>query len=152
LIEQEDIMADRRAECVWEGNLAKGNGVTSVASGAFGPVPVSWAARTEQSNGKTSPEELIAAAHASCYCMALSHELTQRGNPPTRLDATSVVTIDRINGAMTVTTSKLNVRGVVDGIDQAAFQEAATAASKGCPVSRALAGVEVVLESALLEG
>ncbi len=144
-------MADRRAECVWEGNLTQGNGVTSVGSGAFGPVPVSWAARTEQSNGKTSPEELIAAAHASCYCMALSHELTQKGHPPTRLDATSVVTIDRVEGAMKVTTSKLNVRGKVEGIDQASFQEAATAASKGCPVSRALGGVDIVLESAVLE-
>ena len=144
-------MADRRAECVWEGNLAKGSGETSIGSGAFGPVPVSWAARTEQPNGKTSPEELLAAAHASCYCMALSHELTQKGHPPTRLAATSVVTIDRVDGAMTVTTSKLNVRGSVVGIDQTGFQEAATAASKGCPVSRALGGVEVILESAILE-
>jgi osmotically inducible protein OsmC len=143
-------MADRRAECVWEGNLANGNGLTTVASGAFGPVPVTWAARTEQSNGKTSPEELIAAAHASCYCMALSHELTTRGHPPTRLEATSVVTANRVDGALTVQTSKLNVRGVVDGIDQAGFQEAATAASKGCPVSRALGGVEIILESAVL--
>jgi osmotically inducible protein OsmC len=83
--------------------------------------------------------------------MALSHELTQKGNPPTRLNATSVITIDRVDGAMTVTTSKLNVRGSVPGIDQAAFQEAATAASKGCPVSRALGGVNVVLEAAVLE-
>ena len=143
-------MADRRAECVWEGNLAKGNGVTSVGSGAFGPVPVTWAARTEQSNGKTSPEELIAAAHSSCYCMALSHELTTGGHPPTRLTATAVVTFDRVDGEMTVTTSKLSVRGVVDGIDQAEFQKAATAASKGCPVSRALGGVKVILESAQL--
>ncbi len=144
-------MADRRAECTWEGDLAHGHGNTSVGSGAIGPFPVTWAARTEQSNGKTSPEELLAAAHATCYCMALSHELTQKGNPPTRLNATSVITIDRVDGAMTVTTSKLNVRGSVPGIDQAAFQEAATAASKGCPVSRALGGVNVVLEAAVLE-
>jgi osmotically inducible protein OsmC len=144
-------MADRRAETVWEGNLTQGQGTTSVGSGAFGPVPVSWAARTEQSNGKTSPEELIAAAHASCYSMALSHELTQKGHPPTRIDTTCVVTIDRVDGAMKVTTSKLNVRAKVSGIDQAGFQEAATGASKGCPVSRALGGVNVVLESAVLE-
>jgi osmotically inducible protein OsmC len=145
-------MADRKAECVWEGNLVHGTGVTTVSSGAFGPVPVSWAARVERSDGKTSPEELLAAAHASCYCMALSHELTQKGNPPTRLDATSVVTIDRVEGGMKVTTSKLNVRGVVPGIDQAGFESAAKAASVGCPVSRALAGVETILESAVLEG
>ncbi|HLZ08272.1 MAG TPA: OsmC family peroxiredoxin [Chloroflexota bacterium] len=143
-------MADRSATCVWEGNLARGAGTTSVASGAFGPVPVTWAARTEQSNGKTSPEELIAAAHASCYCMALSHELTTGGHPPKSLEASAMVTIDRVDGQMTVTTSKLTVKGVVDGIDQAGFQAAAAAASKGCPVSRALGGVKVSLESATL--
>jgi osmotically inducible protein OsmC len=144
-------MADRRAETTWEGDLVHGKGVTSVGSGAFGPVNVSWAARTERSDGKTSPEELIAAAHASCYCMALSHELTQKGLPPTRLNASAVVTIDRVDGGMKVTTSKLNVRGVVPGANQQSFSEAATAASKGCPISRALAGVEIVLESAVLE-
>ena len=145
-------MADRRAETTWEGDLVHGKGVTSIGSGAFGPVPVSWAARTERSDGQTSPEELIAAAHASCYCMALSHELTQRGTPPARLNASAVVTIDRVDGDMKVTTSKLNVRGSVPGANQQAFSDAAAAASKGCPVSRALAGVEIVLESAVLDG
>jgi osmotically inducible protein OsmC len=143
-------MADRRAECVWEGKLSDGKGVTTVGSGAFGPVPVTWDARTEQSNGKTSPEELIAAAHASCYSMALSHELTTGGHPPKKLETSAVVTFERVDGEMTVTTSKLTVRGVVDGIDQAGFEKAATAASKGCPVSRALGGVKITLESALL--
>lgn len=145
-------MAESRAESIWQGSLTTGNGSISVASGAFGPVPVTWVARTEQKNGKTSPEELLAAAHSSCYCMALSHELTQRGNPPTRLDASSVVTFEKTEGGWAVTSSKLNVRGVVPGIDQAAFRQAAEAASKGCPVSRALGAIKIILESATLEG
>lgn len=145
-------MPESRADCVWQGSLVTGNGSINVASGAFGPVPVTWVARTEQKNGKTSPEELLAAAHASCYSMALSHELTQRGNPPTRLDASAVVTFGQVDGGWAVVSSTLTVKGVVPGIDQAAFQQAADAASKGCPVSRALAGVKIVLESAVLEG
>src|SRR5438876_830171 len=141
----EGDMADSRAETTWEGNLTHGKGTTTAASGVFGPVPVSWTARTERTTGTTSPEELIAAAHASCYCMALSHELTQRGTPPARLHASAAVSFDRVEGGMKITTSKLKVTGSVPGSNQAAFNEAATAASKGCPVSKALAGVDIVL-------
>jgi len=145
------VAAESRAECVWEGNLVNGHGTTRVASGAFPPLAVSWTARTERPAPMTSPEELLAAAHASCYCMALSHELTQKGTPPTRLSATAVVTIDRIDGQMTVTTSKLSIRGTVPGQNNDGFREAADAAAKGCPVSRALAGVKTSLDVVTLE-
>jgi len=146
-------MPESRAECVWHGNLANGTGETKVASGVFGPVPVSWSSRTQEKAGKTSPEELLAAAHASCYCMALSHELTQRGHAPTALDATAVVSFEPMQGGgWHVASSKLSVKGTVPGIDQNAFQEAAQAASKGCPVSRALAGINISLESVTLDG
>ena len=144
-------MPESRAECVWRGNLVNGTGTTSVASGAFGPIAVSWSSRTQEKAGKTSPEELLAAAHASCYCMALSHELSSRGTPPAELDASAVVTFEpQQGGGWRVASSTLSVTGSVPGIDQNAFQEAASAASKGCPVSRALAGVTITLASATL--
>lgn len=144
-------MRHSRATAIWEGNLAQGHGTVSTASGVLKAASVSWAARTEPSQDTTSPEELLAAAHASCYCMALSHTLTERGNPPERLNASAVVTFDRADGGWKVTTSKLSVTGVVPGISQAQFSEAAQAAAQGCPVSKALAGVEISLESATLE-
>lgn len=143
-------MRNSRAEAVWEGGLAQGHGAVSTASGVLKSAPVSWAARTEAAQS-TSPEELLAAAHASCYAMALSHELGQKGTPPTRLNTSAVVTFDQADGGWKVTTSKLSVRGAVPGIDQKAFSEAANAAAQGCPVSKALAGVQITLESATLE-
>jgi osmotically inducible protein OsmC len=145
-------IADRTANTVWEGGLAKGKGTTSLKSGATDDLPVTWASRTERSDGKTSPEELIAAAHASCYAMALSHELGEAGHDPERLDVTSVVTLDEVDGAPTVTTSKLTVRGRVPGIDQSAFEEAAQGAGKNCPVSRALGGVDIQVDAKLENG
>jgi lipoyl-dependent peroxiredoxin len=136
-------IADRTANTVWEGGLARGNGTLGLKSGATDDLSVTWASRTERSDGKTSPEELIAAAHSSCFAMALSHELGEAGNEPERLDVTAVVTLDEVDGAPTVTTSNLTVRGKVPGIDQAAFEQAAQAAGKNCPVSRALAGVDI---------
>src|SRR5665811_1087880 len=105
-------MAERSATTSWEGDLAHGNGVLSGASGALGDLPVTWASRTERSDGKTSPEELIAAAHSSCFAMALSHELTQAGSPPEHLDVTAKVTLDQREGEPTVTTSELTVTGL----------------------------------------
>jgi osmotically inducible protein OsmC len=135
------MAAERRASVTWEGNLIEGKGViNSTGSGALGSLPVTWAARTEKSDGKTSPEELIAAAHAACYSMALSHGLNQAGHPPTKLETSAVVTFDRVEGGMAVTKSQLTVKGVVPGIDQAAFEQAANAAKDGCPVSKALKG------------
>ncbi len=142
-------IAERTATCRWEGNLASGNGVVSSGSGALGSLPVTWASRTERSEGKTSPEELIAAAHASCFSMALSHGLTQAGNPPQQLEVTAKVTLDQRDGAPTVTSSELTVVGTVPGIDQAGFESAAAGAGRDCPVSRALGGVEVSVSATL---
>jgi lipoyl-dependent peroxiredoxin len=144
-------IADRSANTVWEGGLAKGNGTLSLKSGATDDLPVTWASRTERSDGKTSPEELVAAAHASCFSMALSHELTEAGNKPDRLEVSSTVTLDLVDGAPTVTGSKLTVRGKVPGIDQAAFEEAAQGAGKNCPISRALS-VDIDVDATLEDG
>jgi osmotically inducible protein OsmC len=143
-------MADRTATTVWEGDLAHGNGNLNLNSGATGELPVTWASRTERSEGKTSPEELIAAAHASCFSMALSHELAQAGHAPEHLDVSATVTLDEVDGGPKITSSKLSVRGRVPGIDQAGFEEAAQAAGQGCPVSGALSvdiSVDAQLES-----
>lgn len=141
----------RRAEATWEGDLLSGSGVVSAASsGAFSSLPVSWASRTEASNGKTSPEELVAAAHAACFSMAFSSGLAKAGFPATRLDVSADVTFDKLEGGWTVTKSALTVRGVVPGIDQAAFSAAAEAARDGCPISRALKGnVELSVDATL---
>jgi osmotically inducible protein OsmC len=143
--------AQRRADAVWTGSLAQGSGeVTLSTSGAAGPLPVTWASRTERSEGKTSPEELVAAAHASCYCMALSHILGEAGTPPEKLEASATVTFAPIEGGFKVAASALTVRGTVPGIDQAAFKEAAAAAKDGCPISGALKGnVELSVEATL---
>src|SRR5918999_895340 len=143
------MAAERRAEVTWTGDLASGSGtIERVGSGAFGPLDVSWAARTEeQSGGKTSPEELIAAAHASCFSMALSSGLAKAGTPPERLETSATVTFVPGSG---ITKSALTVRAVVPGLDEAAFREAAAAAKVNCPVSQALAAVpEITLEAQL---
>jgi len=142
-------MAERTANCAWDGDLPHGSGNVSGASGALGELPVTWASRTERSDGKTSPEELIAAAHASCYSMALSHGLGEAGTPPEHLDVSAKVTLDLVNGAPTVTRSELTVTGRVPGVDQAAFEQAAFDAGRNCPVSRALAGLEITVEATL---
>jgi osmotically inducible protein OsmC len=142
------MAADRRAEVVWEGSLMEGSGtITNVGSGALGELPVTWTARTESSDGKTSPEELIAAAHASCFSMALSGALAKAGTPPERLETSATVTFVPGTG---VTKSALTVTGRVPGLDAAAFQEAAEGAKEGCPVSGALKGnVELSVEANL---
>jgi lipoyl-dependent peroxiredoxin len=145
-------IADRTANTVWEGALAKGNGTLSLKSGATDDLSVTWASRTERSDGKTSPEELVAAAHASCFAMALSHELGEAGHEPERLEVSSVVTLDEVDGAPTVTTSKLTVRGRVPGIDQGEFEKAAQGAGENCPISRALGGVEISVDAQLDDG
>ena len=143
-------MADRTANTVWEGNLPKGNGTLHLNSGATEDLPVTWASRSEKrSQGQTSPEELIAAAHSSCFSMALSNELSEAGHEPERLDVTSVVTLDVVDDAPTVTTSKITVRGTVPGIDQEEFENAAQGAGKNCPVSRALGGVDISVDAQL---
>jgi osmotically inducible protein OsmC len=130
--------AQRRAEVTWEGDLAKGTGRLKVGSGAFPEQIITFPARVEQPDGKTSPEELIAAAHAGCFAMALSHALTQGGTPPTRLNVSAVCTLDRTDGGFRITTMDLEVEGQVPGADQARFEQAAQQAKEGCPVSQAL--------------
>jgi osmotically inducible protein OsmC len=142
-------IAERTATTSWDGDLAHGNGNVTGASGGLGDLPVTWASRTERSEGKTSPEELIAAAHSSCFSMALAHGLTEAGHPPEHLDVSANVTLDQKDGAPTVTTSELTVSGRVPGIDQATFEQAASEAGKGCPVSKALAGIEITVNATL---
>jgi lipoyl-dependent peroxiredoxin len=133
-------IAERQATATWEGDLAHGGGEVSGASGALGDLPVTWASRTERSDGRTSPEELVAAAHAACFAMALSHELAQGGHAPQRVEVQATVTLDRVDDAPTVTRCALAVRGSVAGIDAAAFDAAAQSAARNCPISRLLAG------------
>jgi osmotically inducible protein OsmC len=142
------MAADRTAHVTWSGSLMDGSGtITSVGSGAFGPLDVTWASRTEDSGGRTSPEELIAAAHAACFSMAFSHALAEGGTPPEKLDVDATVTFVPGTG---ITKSALVVRGTVPALDEAAFVELAEDAKKNCPVSKALAAVpEITLEASL---
>ena len=143
------MAADRRAAVTWKGDLLSGEGtIDEVGSGAFGPLDVSWAARSEEaSGGKTSPEELIAAAHASCFSMALAHALAGAGNAPEQLRTSATVTFVPGTG---ITKIALAVRGKVPGLDADGFREAAEDAKKNCPVSQALAAVpEITLDAEL---
>jgi lipoyl-dependent peroxiredoxin len=142
--------AERRAEVVWEGDLTQGTGRFTVGSGAMGEQPVTWASRTERSDGKTSPEELIAAAHGSCFAMALSGVLAEGGTPPERLEITAVCTFDVDN--VKVSSADLDIRGRVPGMDAEDFQSAVEQADQGCPVSNALRGNVEIRVTASLEG
>jgi osmotically inducible protein OsmC len=144
------MATERRAEVTWNGDLTSGSGtIDRVDSGSFGPLEVSWSARTEDVRaGKTSPEELLAAAHASCFSMAFASGLAKAGNAPERLSTSATVTFVPGSG---ITTIALAVRGVVPGMDPAAFGEAAEAAKVGCPVSQALAAVPEITLDAQLE-
>jgi osmotically inducible protein OsmC len=145
-------IALRTAEVVWDGTLAGGSGVLSSASGAF-ELPVTWAARTEQPDGKTSPEELIAAAHASCFSMALALVLGENQTPPERLAVTAACTLDEVDGAPRITTSELTVRARVPGLDNATLQRNIAEAADLCPVSNALRGnVAITVRDELDEG
>jgi lipoyl-dependent peroxiredoxin len=144
-------VAERRAEVVWEGDLLGGGGKFTVGSGAMGEMPVTWAARTERPDGKTSPEELIAAAHGSCFAMALSNVLAQSGTPPERLEISAVCTFDVDN--VRVASVDLDIRGRVPGMDAEDFRNAVEQANEGCPVSNALRGnVEIRVNASLNEG
>jgi osmotically inducible protein OsmC len=147
------MSAIRRADVNWSGDLATGSGTVSASSsGAFSSLPVSWAARTEAPGGMTSPEELIAAAHASCFAMAFSAGLGRAGTPPQRLEVSAEVTFDKLDAGWRVVSSHLTVRGVVPGISEADFQAAAEAAKDGCPVSQALTGNVALSVDATLVG
>jgi len=139
---------ERTAEVTWRGSLTEGSGtIESVGSGAFGPLPVSWKARTEEPDGETSPEELIAAAHAACFSMALSGDLAKRDTPPETLSSVAHVTFVAGTG---ITRIAIDVEGVVPGIDDAEFRQAAERARDGCPVSQAVKGnVDVSVRASL---
>jgi lipoyl-dependent peroxiredoxin len=146
-------VAERRADVVWEGDLMSGSGtIVSTGSGAFGDLGVTWKARTEDSGGLTSPEELLAAAEAACFSMALSHGLAQGGHAPERLETTAVCTFEQVEGGFAVTRMDISVRGRVPGLDENGFREAAEGAKDGCPVSKALAGNVELSLNASLEG
>jgi osmotically inducible protein OsmC len=142
------VATDRKADVVWQGDLMNGSGtIQQVTSGALDPLDVSWASRSEDPNGRTSPEELIAAAWASCFAMALSHGLAQGGNAPERLETSATVTFQPGEG---ITKGALTVRGTVPGLDDAGFREAAEDAKQNCPVSKALTGIpDVSLDASL---
>jgi len=142
----------RFAEAAWSGDLVSGNGtINYVSSGAFTRLPVTWASRTEEHNGRTSPEELIASAHASCFSMSFSGGLARNGTPATNLDVRAVVTFDKTDAGWRIIRSDLTVRGKVDGIDETRFVELANAAKDGCPISNALKGnVELSVDAALV--
>jgi osmotically inducible protein OsmC len=147
-------MTVREANVVWTGDLMSGSGVTSAgSSGTFRDLPVSWASRTEAPNGQTSPEELIAAAHASCFAMALSAALARGKTPPERLEVRAAVTFAKKDGGgFGIQSSALTVRGRVPNLDAAGFQQAAEGAKDGCPVSQALKGNVDLSVVASLEG
>jgi osmotically inducible protein OsmC len=142
------MAAERTAQVTWNGDLMSGAGeIHEVPSGAFGPLQVSWAARAEEPGGKTSPEELIAAAHASCFAMALSNGLAKAGHAPEQLDTSATVTFVPGTG---ITKSALTVVGNVPGLDEAGFRAKAEEAKEGCPVSNALKNnVELTLDARL---
>lgn len=145
------MAAVRTATVTWNGDLATGSGsVTAGTTGLFQDLPVSWASRTEAPDGRTSPEELLAAAHASCFAMAFSAGLARAGNPPEHLHVEAEVTFDKVGEAWTVTASRIIVVGHVDGISPEEFEAAANDAKDGCPISRALKGnVELSVEATL---
>ncbi|EFL18284.1 MULTISPECIES: OsmC family protein [Streptomyces] len=136
----------RHAHTVWEGNLLEGKGQVTLDSSGKGTFDVSWPSRAEAANGKTSPEELIAAAHSSCFSMALSHGLAGAGTPPTRLETKADVTFQPGEG---ITGIHLTVEGEVPGLDNDAFVAAAEDAKKNCPVSQALTGTTITLSAKL---
>jgi lipoyl-dependent peroxiredoxin len=143
------MAAESTANAVWEGDLAHGGGRVAPASGAFEEQEVTWASRTSRAAGKTSPEELIAAAHAACYAMAFSHTLAEGGHTPERVEVSATATFE-VEGGPRITTMALTVRGRVPGIEDSAFQEAAAAAKDGCPVSGALKGnVDIAVDATL---
>jgi lipoyl-dependent peroxiredoxin len=142
-------IAQRSAVTTWEGSLAAGRGRIEIGSGAWDGLEVTWAARTEQPGGKTSPEELAAAAHSSCFAMALALRLGERHTPPQRLRVEASVTLDEVDGTPTIVSSDLTVRAQVDGLANEGFQQAVADAAELCPVSRLFAGARIAVAATL---
>ncbi|MGH8884246.1 MAG: OsmC family peroxiredoxin [Egibacteraceae bacterium] len=144
------MATQRKASAIWEGGLTGGKGSVTLESSGMGSFDVSWPARAEAPGGLTSPEELVAAAHASCYAMALSHAIGEAGGTPTRLDTSATVTFGKVEGGFAVTRIELAVRGQVKDMDEQGFLKAANAAKDGCPISQLVKGnTEVALDAAL---
>lgn len=144
--------ADRQAHAVWQGDLFSGEGEVTFDSSSIGTYPVTWSSRVEQPSGRTSPEELVAAAHAACYAMAFSNVLAQNGTTAERLHVTATVSLgDNPGGGIRVTRSQLEVAGQVPGLDQASFQRLAEQAEQACPISGALRGNLEITVAAKLE-
>jgi len=143
----------RTANAVWNGDLVNGSGmITYVSSGVFSRLPISWASRTSAHNGKTSPEELLAAAHAACFSMAFSARLAKNGTPADKLDVKVEVTFDQTESGWKVASSTIKVTGVVPGIDNATFDRLADDAKDNCPISAAIKGNVALAVEATLEG
>ncbi|MDQ2885367.1 MAG: OsmC family peroxiredoxin [Chloroflexota bacterium] len=145
------MQAERRAEVIWEGNLPRGHGHLNVGSGVITNQEITWASRTEREDGKTSPEELIAAAHAGCYAMSLSNTLSSDGHTPERLTVRAVSTFEVGEGGPKIAQMQLNVSAKVAGLDDASFQQAVQKAEQGCPVSNALRNNVAIHVNAQLE-
>jgi lipoyl-dependent peroxiredoxin len=144
---------ESKATATWEGDLMNGRGTTSAASGVFKDANLSWKARTEGAAAHTTPEELLAAAHASCFSMAFSHALAQAGKPATKLETTCVVTFGpKSGGGFQVKSSRLTVKGRVPGLDAATFSELAAGAKDGCPISGIMKNNVEMSVDAKLEG
>jgi lipoyl-dependent peroxiredoxin len=140
----------RSATAVWQGDLLGGSGSVSGATGLFRDLPTSWASRTEEPGGRTSPEELLAAAHASCFSMAFSNILAKAGFPPERVEINVEITFTKLDPGWTVTHSAIKAKARVPGVDDKTFQESAQAAKDGCPISRALnPTIDVSVEATL---
>jgi lipoyl-dependent peroxiredoxin len=144
------MAVERRAKATWEGDLMGGSGEVSTESAAVRNARVEWSSRAEEADENTSPEELIAAAHATCVLMALANVLAQAGTPPTRLESEATSTFDKTAEGFRFTTLRLAIRGEVDGLDEDGFRRAAEDAKENCPVSQALKGnVDITVDAAL---
>lgn len=147
MVKNQGMATTRTANAHWEGSLLEGQGTVSLDSSKLGTYDVTWASRAEEPGGRTSPEELIAAAHSTCYSMALSHGLAGAGTPPEKVDTKAEVTFQPGEG---ITGIHLTVRASVPGLSAADFEKAAQTAKEGCPVSKALTGTKITLDAALV--
>lgn len=144
------MAVERTANAVWEGDLMSGSGTVSTQSGVVDNATVKWSSRAEQADENTSPEELIAAAHATCVSMALANGLAEAGNPPQRLESEATATFEQTPDGFRLTTMRLTIRGQVDGVDEEQFRQAAEGAKENCPVSQALTGnVDISMNATL---
>ncbi|HET7026387.1 MAG TPA: OsmC family peroxiredoxin [Candidatus Limnocylindrales bacterium] len=148
-IAQLPVIAERTARTIWEGSLATGKGSITSGSGALGSLPVTWAARTKRPDGMTSPEELAAAAHASCFSMALALRLGEHGVPPQRLDVTATVSLDEVDGRPTIVSSVLQVVAQVKDVDRGTFDAIVGEAAELCPISRLFTGAAITIDASL---